>query len=720
MKKTFITLLLLLGFFTSHGQPNITNLSYPSSVGLFDLYEISFLMGNYRNPYDPDTISVYAIFTSPNNRCDTVLGFYYEGYTFRQDPTEGYEIAVQADDSDAIGWRIRYTPDTIGTWNFRIHAEDQGGVINLPAVFPSSLSFTCQSVTNANGFIKKANSKYLKRDVVENGQRKNRSFYPVGPNIAWYSILDYGTWEKPLGIYEYERRIDSLEGNCNYMRIWINRYQFLNLYGPEYTYPPTIYFDSLINQKDSAELDHIVEYAAQHNISLMMCFFSMTEFFSINTSEPDDPTIWVNNPYNTIIRNPNQFFSDPWAARVTRNLFRYIVARWGYATNLMCWELWNEVDQLYQQINPNEPSVEAWHNEMKNYIKSIDPFKHVVTTSMGGSDSHPELYNKIFKEMDIVQLHPYSNIEYAESRQQTQFNLLLYGQLMNTTYPSIPYFYGESGFSPVTVLSEKDTCGIDLHNALWSSLFSASIGPTSFWWWYYVDQFHLYNRFKPMLEFCKRLPKLSDSFSPNTTAQVRYPFLDCENGINTYYMKNASEDTIYGWSQDTAFSYQSLRRLTEGVQIVIRRDTIFNDDTIFDPNTNSFIIIRDTIIRGLPHWMFNNIVTDPYGYLYTLDILKRPQPCSNSNIIKIPIENRPVGSTYEVIWYNSETGLSYNYNTIVGVQQDAQGNKYIPISFPSNIRNISTHTMNNTFGDVVFALIYREGDPGVDNKKTTN
>ena len=76
MKKIILTFALLSALLFVKGQPNITDFSYPTSVNLFQLFEISFKLDPYLNPYDPDTISVYAIFAGPNNRCDSVIGFY--------------------------------------------------------------------------------------------------------------------------------------------------------------------------------------------------------------------------------------------------------------------------------------------------------------------------------------------------------------------------------------------------------------------------------------------------------------------------------------------------------------------------------------------------------------------------------------------------------------------------------------------------------------------
>ena len=82
-KKIFASLLTLWCAFV-YAQPAITNLSFPSYVDVFSLFEMSFKLGQYDNPYDPEVIDVYAEFTAPDGKTFKVNGFYYEGYTFQQ------------------------------------------------------------------------------------------------------------------------------------------------------------------------------------------------------------------------------------------------------------------------------------------------------------------------------------------------------------------------------------------------------------------------------------------------------------------------------------------------------------------------------------------------------------------------------------------------------------------------------------------------------------
>lgn len=697
MKK--LVLLVILGMVAVCGycQPRVTNLVYPNSVDLFDLCELSFQLNkSYDNPYDPDVISVIAEFIAPDGSRYAVNGFYYEGYTFKKQKV--YEVA--SPNVKDVGWRVRFTPTQIGIWTFRLTVTDRSGSVQMPASGTRTLSFSCNKIGNGKGFISMANKRFLKRDVVEDGMRRFHSFFPIGPNIAWYGYAYHKgvpCYSEPFGIYEYDRYIDSLDGNANYMRIWISRYQYLSLYGLEFALPgkahaPVVFFDHTINQKDAAELDHIVAYAKRHDVTIMPCFFHFGDFEKNTSKDVNNPSVWSNNPYHTILglESPCEFFTDEKAIHITKNLIRYIVSRWGYATNIMAWEFWNEVSNLFDMCDDNEliyQEVRDWHNEMAAYVSEIDPFNHCLTTSMGGIKEHPDLFSILFDDMDFVQQHNYQNIQKAKSTEQ--FSYLLYKSAIDVhkEYPSKPFFTGEFGFgqtSPAPQYADKDPYGIDLHNSLWSSLFSSSMGPAAFWWWTYIDSKGLFKLYAPILHFCERLPILSESFTAHQTGkEVGKKRLEFPNHIQTYYMINATEDTIYGWSQDTAFAYQSLRRLTDKVAA------------------------RSEGTKKAGHFV-NDGVFDSRGYVYNIhNTSKKPRPSSNNNTILIPVEHVDVGSSYVLKWYNTETGYAYDTSKVhvTHVTSDVFGNKYISISFPSYIRDVQRNVIQNTFGDVAFSLI---------------
>lgn len=687
MKKFFVLALLLGIFALGHAKPQIKGMTFPNSVGLFDLYEIAFQMGNYSNPYDPDIIDVQVEFTAPDGRILKLNGFYYEGY--RLENYKGYEKAYA--ESRSNGWRVRFTPDQEGVWHFTIHVKDKSGKTSLNSYGSTPFCFTCNAVHSASGFITKANTRYLKREVIANGQRQSHSFFPIGPDVAWYICKSYYDFSTPFGIYEYERRIDSLAGRANYMRIWLNRPQCLSFYGPEYTQTnnnkPTVYFDNTLNQKDAAELDHIISYAAQNGITIMPCIFTFGDFRADprhDGSLDKNPADWRVNPFNTVLglKKPTDFFTDKEALRIARNLVRYIVARWGYATNIVAWELWNEISNMdFDKSNFDQyiTIVTQWHNDMAQYIRTNDPFGHPITTSIG-YDSENQLFSRIYSSMDIVQKHHYANIHKAKSKEQVSHNLYLLSLKASEVYPDKLFFIGEFGFgsSGAERYFEKDPYGIDLHNSLWSTLFSGMMGPASFWQWSALEKCGIHGIFKPMLTFSKSLPIPSATFRPLTTGQLSKTDKNAiifPNGIETYYMANAAEDTLYGWSQDTAFTYQSLRRLTDKEG----NNGHFKDDGVVDAK----------------------------GYVYTLNVNKRPRPSSRKNTITIPIVQQPVGTKYVVKWYDSETGLEMeSERTMAEVGKDNN----LSFEFPSSIRDSRKRRINNTFGDAVFIITNAQYD----------
>ena len=698
MKKRFLLCAFALICLSAFCSPQISNVEAPSQVEIFDLFEVSFDMNPYPNPYDPEVIDAYAVFQGPGNQQFKVNAFYFEDYTFSND--EGYETY---DATGTTGWRIRFTPNSVGTWTYTLHATDSQGSAST-----EQKQFVCNNTSHASGFISKANSRFIKQTKIEGGQPKETLFFPVGPNISRYSCEDYGHFKQPYGIYEYFGYIDTLAGNGNYFRIFINRYPFLSLYGKEYTTGVT-YFDSTINQKDSRELDLIIDYAKAHGVSVMPCFFSHNDFVSWEFYH-DAPDNWPINPFHTFIPSisrPCDFFSDPTAIRIVKNLIRYIVSRWGYATNIMAWEFWNEVNQMekdetyfcpsskscdlsqYCESEPFREDVIDWHRIMSQYLRDIDPFHHLITTSFALSlDSNADNVDFLkrvyaFDAIDIAQSHRYKDADNASDNFQNDLFSIMRKTHDITGKPS---FVGEFGFSHFGSSHwHKDPWGIEYHNSLWSSSFSGAIGAASLWWWQYVFKnptTKIYTYSSPVYRFLNALPPLSNSFYPysNKGALGAFP-----NGIETYYLMNEACDTVYGWAHDKDFRFQKLKK-------------------------------------------------DAPEYVSTLDPAYRPQPSSSNNNITISIQSQPVGAQYLIKWYDSESGDEFQ-SDIVYVTSSG-GDKVLSFDFPSSVRDIQNNMIRNRFGDVVYAIYlncdeniwwqsrlldqdsYEIGDEIVCNKKT--
>ena len=162
------------------------------------------------------------------------------------------------------------------------------------------------------------------------------------------------------------------------------------------------------------------------------------------------------------------------------------------------------------------------------------------------------------------------------------------------------------------------------------------------------------------------------------------------NGIQTYYLVNDTEDQFYGWCQDEAFCYQALRRLTD----------VVGDNGHLD----------------------KSIAADPDGYVYTLNPSRRPQPSSKSNVIKLPIKNQPTGTEYIIRWYDGETGLELvsEQTTVVVKKKFWRRQRYLPIEFPSSVRDVKNKTINNALGDATFIIQLKQDEPVIGSNPSVN
>jgi hypothetical protein len=179
------------------------------------------------------------------------------------------------------------------------------------------------------------------------------------------------------------------------------------------------------------------------------------------------------------VATPAEFFTSAAAKAMYKNRLRYIVARWGYSTGIAVWEFFNEVDNaMYngETVIISHASVTQWHTEMSAYLKSIDPYDHVVSTSI----SHRQI-NGLFSvpDIDINQQHIY------------KFTGNIPGMLSNNTTGK-PFVIGEFGYEWdwnidfQTIASELD---FDFKRGLWYGLFNPTpILPMSWWWEFFNDR----------------------------------------------------------------------------------------------------------------------------------------------------------------------------------------------------------------------------------------
>ena len=332
------------------------------------------------NPFDPDEIDVYAEFYYQQNPVSWAgpyrqNGFFFEDFVRNQsdpDPVNWTWDKVQSD----YRFRIRFAPRKQGIWKCRIIAEVHG-------YWQYSTSFFTFNVTPSDG-----------HDFVSVGPNKrflkigSEPFFPVGMNLTdpMCYIDQNGTWDYPpddLDPYNYgcigfpDATYESGAGNSSggttsRLKVYTVFEQELEAFadaGANYfkmdimPWFSDIEFEQICNYYNRMhigwEVDNIVEKSEQEG--LFIHFNTAIQYYFLKPDhllwdwsaygEAGLPEECDNNSdhgycYNSDLglTDPKLFFSDYYAKDYYQKRLRYMIARWGYSTNISAFETINEIN----------------------------------------------------------------------------------------------------------------------------------------------------------------------------------------------------------------------------------------------------------------------------------------------------------------------------------------------------------------------------------------
>ncbi|MET4108286.1 DUF5060 domain-containing protein [Hymenobacter sp. UYP22] len=398
------------------------------------------LSRQFQNPYNQREVALDLVLTSPTGRPVVVPGY------FARNEAQGSR------------WKVRFAPQELGPYTGVFRVTTPAGTEEA-----GSRSFTVTAGVKP-GFLHPHNLYTFRFD---NGTL----FRGVGENVAWESR----SFEDQKFTYDY--LLPTLAQNgANFFRTWMC-YWNLPLEWPrvsstkrytnstEYFHPGAIKrMDELVNLTDSLGL-----------------YFMLTFDWHGHLMEQGG---WKNSAYNQRnggpARTPTEFFTLPASREKYKNKLRYVVARWGYSPNIAAWEFFNEVDnaaftQQDSVLIPHD-AITLWHGEMSRYLKDIDPYQHLVTTSI----SHRDILGlNSVAYFDFHQKHIYKHTEKIPA---------IYPNYIQTY--GKPYVVGEFGYrwedaNP----AYKDGFNYDYRRGLWYGLFSPTpILPMTWWWELFDDQ----------------------------------------------------------------------------------------------------------------------------------------------------------------------------------------------------------------------------------------
>jgi hypothetical protein len=395
--------------------------------------------GSFTNPYNAPEISLDMVITSPSGLAIIQPCFYNSGT------------------SPSSNWVARFTPKEVGNYSYFFRLTESGTV-----VANSTTSTFTTTATSKDGFLHTVNvSDWILQ--FDDG----KPFKGIGMDYGWQPR----NYESQQYIYSY--LIPRLaENGANFFRTWMCPWnlplEWKNVINTDFYTSSSQYF----NPSAIAGMDSMVDLAEANGMYMMLTLNTFGDLIGQ----------WSTNNYNVTeggpCTNPDDFFAMPAAKAMFENRLRYIIARWGYSTSIAAFELFNEIDNAVYGTTPNltQSDVTEWHAEMSAYLKSLDPYGHMVTTSIS--------YQNItgltaVPSFNFNQQHIYGNGTSSDIIKSIPTTIRSYDASTGK-----PYVIGEYGYDyqgPDTNLGAQNDS--NFHQGLWYGIFSPTpIAPMSWWW----------------------------------------------------------------------------------------------------------------------------------------------------------------------------------------------------------------------------------------------
>lgn len=415
----------------------------------------------YENPFNYNDISMTVHITTPDGKEVVIDGFYME---LLRELMYGYKKLEKAE------WRWRYTPCTPGTYRYHIEVKDSRSRTAKSQEYTFSVADSKEK-----GFLRvsKFDSHYLRFD-------DGSFFFGIGyPNMTWT--------DKGIDEWNKHHMSQLMAFRCNYTSVnfggmWNTGLTLEDSYSIDHA--PMRY--SMLN---AARIDKLLELCKKRGIYVMPCLFQTQWGLSMH---------WNGNAYKKFCKDSTEIFTNPEVDRLLRNRYRYTMARYGYSTNILAWELFNEIEFTQGYLKDRKAAMKYIEN-MADYLREIDPNKHLVTVSctMDGQVQNSNL--------DAVIVHPYG---------RDTADIIM--SSLAATYPANkPTIGGESGISYPDARDADlfDKEGISLHNSLYASLFGGAGGTILHWWFnLYLDIIDRYDHYVKFHDYIEGLELDKEGF----------------------------------------------------------------------------------------------------------------------------------------------------------------------------------------------------------------
>jgi Domain of unknown function (DUF5060) len=476
------------------------------------------------NPFDPGEMAVELVLRDPSGRTTTVDAYWFQDFDRALTNNNRERLTPRGDPY----WKAAFTPTEPGRWRWRWS-------VTTPTTSRTSRwrAFWVSSQAAGPGFlhVSPRDPRYLAYD-------DGTPYFAIGENVSCYDRR---------GTYAYDDVLDKLAAQgATWVRVW------MPACGMGIETADTGLGDYTAGLDHAWQLDHVFEAAAERGIAVQLVLLYHGDFSTqFNTT-------WDTNPYNAAnggpLASPEQFFTDPVARAYFVRRLRYIVARWGARTNLEAWELWNEVDIT---DNYDSATVAAWHRDVADFLRSIDPVRHPIATSFLYFFNDPVVVNEA--GLDLVQQHFYSRSNTLPLFPDLAQVAVSFPRARVAQYGR-PVLFAEIGVGagPDDTLA-LDPEGIAVHDGLWAGPFGEAMGTSMPWWWRLVidaEPDRYYPMFGSVSSFLRDVPWDREGFVASD------PAVSTASGRAVRAHALVGHDLALLWVKDGDVRYYSPDRVT--------------------------------------------------------------------------------------------------------------------------------------------------------------
>jgi hypothetical protein len=506
-------------------QPTAAN-SAPAALKRGELWQCHFQVSKaFENPFDPRECDLAAIVVTPSGKNVRVPAF-FDQVCRRREATPGGDEIVEPLGKEFF--TVRYRAVEAGPHSVTLELREGGKydvaedghtrVHFVPGAVSARLELAKPAFTVSepaadgprfHGFVRCADDR--RHFQFEDGT----FFYPIGPCLRSPSDTrvpyNDGKWSgdeiariNRRGTYQYDDYIAAAAKNgVSWARVWMCSWWG----GLEWRRDwPGYQGVGRYNLLNAWRMDHVIELAEQNGMEINLCLTNHGQF------APNVDTEWANNPYSVAyggpLQAPREFFTRPEAKILHENKLRYVVARYGHSPAIMAWALFSECEftQEYAEHENNSPHVCDWHAQMADYLKEIDPNKHLVTTHF--SHPHHGIDVLAIPAMDFATSNAYSAFGELTNRFDAAEALAAYwggrGNFKGFIAYNKPALVEEQGrhFMGGNA-NTRDNLDADLHAGIWGSLVQPLSGATGYWWWLHLHFDKRWEAYKPFAMFMK-------------------------------------------------------------------------------------------------------------------------------------------------------------------------------------------------------------------------